>query len=186
MSGWWQGVEQLSNRTASAYLKALLLTGARKEELATLTWANVDFQWRKLTIADKVEQTRTIPLTPYLAQLLATLKRENEYVFASPSKVGRISDVRSSHAKVLKGAGIDHLTIHGLRRTFIQRARAVVPAGVPAQIAGQKPSAVAEGYAVLAIDDLRTYAVQVEAYILGLAGVQFDAEAEPGKLVAVK
>jgi hypothetical protein len=26
--GWWAGVEQLSNRTASAYLRALLLTGA--------------------------------------------------------------------------------------------------------------------------------------------------------------
>ena len=29
--GWWAGVEQLSNRTASAYLRALLLTGARRE-----------------------------------------------------------------------------------------------------------------------------------------------------------
>lgn len=185
LPGWWQGVEQLSNRTASVYLKALVLTGARKEELAGLTWANVDFQWRKLTIADKIEQTRTIPLTPYLAQLLATLKRESNFVFASPSKAGRISDARSSHAKVLKNAGIEHLTIHGLRRTFIQRTRAVVPAGVPAQIAGQRPSAVAEGYAVLAMDDLRAYAVQVEAYILGLAGVQFDAAQEPGKLRVV-
>lgn len=185
LPGWWQGVEQLTNRTASVYLKALLLTGARKEELAGLTWANVDFQWRKLTIADKVEQTRTIPLTPYLAQLLATLARKNKFVFASPSKAGRISDVRSSHAKVLKSAGIESLTIHGLRRTFIQRARAVVPAGVPAQIAGHKPSATAEGYAVLSLDDLRAYAVQVEAYILGLAGVQFDAAAEPGKLQLV-
>ena len=186
LPGWWQGVEQLSNRTASAYLKALLLTGARKEELAGLTWANVDFQWRKLTIADKVEQTRTIPLTPYLAQLLATLKRENTFVFASPGKAGRISDARYSHTKVLVSSGIEHLTIHGLRRTFIQRARAVVPAGVPAQIAGQKPSAVAEGYAVLAMDDLRAYAVQVEAYILSLAGVQFDAGLEPGKLRVVQ
>ncbi|HSV59098.1 MAG TPA: Arm DNA-binding domain-containing protein, partial [Variovorax sp.] len=30
--GWWSGVEQLSNRTASVYLRALLLTGARREE----------------------------------------------------------------------------------------------------------------------------------------------------------
>lgn len=55
-------MEQLSNRTAGVYLRALLLTGARKEELAGLTWPNVDFQWRKLTIADKVDATRTIPL----------------------------------------------------------------------------------------------------------------------------
>lgn len=62
--GWWAAVEQLSNPTASVYLRALLLTGGRREELAALTWENVDVQWRKLTIADKVEATRMIPLSP--------------------------------------------------------------------------------------------------------------------------
>ena len=38
-----------------------------------MKWADVDFQWRKLTIADKVDVTRVSPLTPYLAQQLATL-----------------------------------------------------------------------------------------------------------------
>jgi integrase len=186
LAGWWQGVEQLSNRTASAYLKALLLTGARKEELAGLTWANVDFQWRKLTIADKVEQTRTIPLTSYLAQLIATLKRENEYVFASPSKVGRISDVRSSHSKALKSAGIDNLTIHGLRRSFSLLGEAAgAPAGAIAQVMGHKPSATAEGYRPRSIDALRPYLKQIEAHILAGAGVQFIEDAEPGKLHAV-
>lgn len=116
--GWWAGVEQLSNRTASAYLRALLLTGARREELAALTWANVDFQWRKLTIADKVETTRTIPLSPYMAQLLATLPRVGPFVFASTGKAGRITDTRASHAKALQSAAIEGLTIHGLRRSF--------------------------------------------------------------------
>lgn len=185
LPGWWQGVDQLSNRTASVYLKALVLTGARKEELAGLTWAQVDFHWRKLTLADKVEQTRTIPLTPYLAQLLGTLPRINAFVFASASKAGRISDARSSHTKALQSAGIGHLTFHGLRRTFIQRGRSVVPAGAVAQIAGHKPSATAEGYAVLPLDDLRPYAAMIEARILEQAGVTFDAKAEPGKLRVV-
>ena len=183
--GWWEGVEQLSNRTASAYLRALLLTGARREELAALTWANVDFQWRKLTIADKVVDTRTIPLTPYLAHLLASLPRVGPYVFASTSKTGRITDTRNSHAKVLQGAGIEKLTIHGIRRTFTQRGRQVVPSGAVAQIQGHTPSAVAEGYAVLTIDDLRPYAEKIEAHILSLADVQFDRAIEPGKLRAV-
>ena len=104
VSDWWAGVEQLSNRTASIYLRALLLTGARREELAALTWANVDFQWRKLTIADKGDSTRTIPLTPY-------------------------------------------------------RPRSV--------------------------DALRPLLEQIEAHILALAGVKFDAKAEPGKLRVV-
>ena len=184
--GWWAGVEQLSNRTASAYLRALLLTGARREELAALTWANVDFQWRKLTIADKVDSTRTIPLTPYMAQLLATLPRMGPFVFASTGKAGRITDTRASHAKALQSAAIEGLTIHGLRRSFSLLGEAAgAPAGAIAQVMGHKPSATAEGYRPRSIDALRPFLEQIEAHILNLAGVQFDAQAEPDKLRAV-
>jgi len=184
--GWWAGVEQLSNRTASAYLRALLLTGARREELAALTWANVDFQWRKLTIADKVDSTRTIPLTPYMAQLLVTLPRVGPFVFASTGKAGRITDARASHAQALRHAGIEHLTFHGLRRSFSLLGEAAgAPAGAIAQVMGHKPSATAEGYRPRSIDALRPFLEQIEAHILNLAGVQFDAQAEPGKLRAI-
>ena len=184
--GWWAGVEQLSNRTASAYLRALLLTGARREELAALTWANVDFQWRKLTIADKVDTTRTIPLSPYMAQMLATLPRVGPYVFASTGKAGRITDTRASHAKALQSAAIDGLTIHGLRRSFSLLGEAAgAPAGAIAQVMGHKPSATAEGYRPRSIDALRPFLEQIEAHILSLAGVQFDAKAAPGALRVV-
>lgn len=215
VAGWWAGVEQLSNRTASVYLRALLLTGARREEMAALKWADVDFQWRKLTIADKVEATRTIPLTPYLGQLLATLPRVNEWVFAStkalsmtPQNIkrrerdatqagraapagslstvgtsGRMADPRSQHAKALSSAGIDGLTIHGLRRSFSLLGEAAgAPAGAIAQVMGHKPSATAEGYRPRSVDALRPFMAQIEAHVLALAGVQFDAAAEPGKL----
>jgi len=186
LPGWWQGVEQLSNRTASVYLRALLLTGARREEIAALKWADVDFQWRKLTIADKVEATRVIPLSPYLAQMLATLPRINEFVFASTSKAGRISDTRSSHAKALQSAGIDGLTIHGLRRSFSLLGEAAgAPAGAIAQVMGHKPSATAEGYRPRSVDALRPYHEKIEAWILEQAGVVFDAKAAPGALRVV-
>ena len=186
VSGWWAGVEQLSNRTASAYLRALLLTGARREELAGLTWANVDFQWRKLTIADKVDATRTIPLTPYLAQVLATLPRVNQFVFASAGKLGRIADTRKSHTTALQSAGIETLTIHGLRRSFSLLGEAAgAPAGAIAQVMGHKPSATAEGYRPRSVDALRPFLAQIEAHILATAGVQFTAAVEPGKLRVV-
>lgn len=184
--GWWTGVEQLNNRTASVYLRALLLTGARREEIAALKWADVDFQWRKLTIADKVDATRVIPLTPYLAQQLATLPRINEFVFASTGKAGRIADTRASHAKALQSAGIDSLTIHGLRRSFsLLGESAGAPAGAIAQVMGHKPSATAEGYRPRSVDALRPYLAQIEAHILEQAGIVFDAKAAPGALRVV-
>ena len=67
LPAWFAGTDKLRSRTAAAYLQALVLTGARREEMAALRWADVDFRWHKLTIADKVEATRTIPLSPYMA-----------------------------------------------------------------------------------------------------------------------
>ena len=181
--GWWTGVEQLSNRTASVYLRALLLTGARREEVAALKWVDVDFQWRKLTIADKVDATRVIPLTPYLAQQLATLPRTNEFVFASTGKLGRITDTRASHARALQSAGIESLTIHGLRRSFsLLGESAGAPAGAIAQVMGHKPSATAEGYRPRSVDALRPYLALIEAHILEQAGVVLDVAVAPGTL----
>ena len=185
VTGWWAAVEQLSNRTASAYLRALLLTGARREEVAALKWADVDFQWRNLTLADKVDATRTIPLSSYMAHMLATLPRVGPYVFASASKSGHIVDARDSMDKAVNEAGVGYLTFHGLRRTFTQTGRGVVPAGIVAQIQGHKSSATAEGYDIRTLDELRPELERIEAHILALAGVQFDAQAEPGKLRVV-
>lgn len=186
VSGWWAGVDQLTNRTASVYLRALLLTGARREEMAGLKWSDINFQWPRLTIADKVDATRVIPLTPYLAQQLATLPRVNEFVFASTGKAGRIADPRASHAKALKSANIEGLTIHGLRRSFsLLGESAGAPAGAIAQVMGHKPSATAEGYRPRSVDALRPYLAQIEAHILNQAGATFDAEHKLGALRVV-
>jgi len=184
LPSWFAGTDKLRSRAAAAYLQALVLTGARREELAGLRWEDVDFQWSKLTIADKVDATRTIPLTPYLASLLAGLPRAkfkngnpNPYVFASPMSVsGRIAEPRAPHADVLADAGIPHVSIHGLRRTFSLLGEAAgAPAGAIAQVMGHKPSAIAEGYRPRSIDALRPYLAQIERFILDKAGVTFDA-----------
>ena len=74
---WFEAVQKIGNPVISAYLQGLLLTGARRNELAALRWADVDFQWKSLTIRDKVEGERTIPLTPYLEHLISALPRRS-------------------------------------------------------------------------------------------------------------
>lgn len=203
LPAWFAGTDKLKSRTAAAYLRALVLTGARREELAGLRWADVDFQWHKLTIADKVESTRVIPLTPYMAHLLDSLPRHNQWVFASvrlstakrgappewvqASASGRITEPRAPHADVLADAGIPHVSIHGLRRTFSLLGEAAgAPAGAIAQVMGHKPSAIAEGYRPRSIDALRPYLAQIEAFILDKAGITFDpATAAPRGLRVV-
>lgn len=191
LPGWFAATDKLQSRAAAAYLRALVLTGARREEMAGLRWADVDFQWNKLTIADKVESTHVIPLTPYMAHLLDSLPRHNQWVFASvrlskakkgapaqrvqASASGRIAEPRAPHADVLADAGIPHVSIHGLRRTFSLLGEAAgAPAGAIAQVMGHKPSAIAEGYRPRSIDALRPYLAQIEKFILDKAGTTFD------------
>jgi integrase len=190
LEGWFAGVEMLGNRTIATYLKALVLTGARREEMAGLRWDDVDFRWNRLTLADKVNATRIIPLSPYLAQMLVTLPRVanldgivNPYVFAAKSASGHIVEPRSNLAKVNKHAGVVKLTIHGLRRSFSLLGEAAgAPAGAIAQFMGHSPDSIAEGYRPRSIDALRPYLALIEAHILKEAGIVFDTKAVPAAL----
>lgn len=188
LPAWFAAVRSIGNPAVSAYLQTLLLTGARPGEVLAMRWDDLNTQWRGLTIRDKVEGERVIPLTAYVWHLLAALPRRNEWVFASPRNKGTpLTEPNHAHDKACKVAGIQGLTLHGLRRSFGTLSEWLeVPAGVVAQIQGHKPSATAEKhYRVRPLDLLRVHHERIEAWILEQAGVQFDAQAEPGKLRVV-
>lgn len=173
---WFAAVRGLSNNVVSAYLQALLLTGARREEMAELRWEDVDFQWKSIWIKDKVvEEGRKIPLTPYLAGLLAELPRKNKWVFSSPAAAdGRIAEPRIPHNRALSVAGLEHVTLHGLRRTFASLAEWVeMPRGVIAQIMGHAPTATAEKHYInRPLELLAVWHDKYEAWILQQAGIR--------------
>jgi integrase len=195
---WFDAVRRIPSRTQSIYLQLLLLTGARRNELANLRWTDVDFRWSTLTIRDKVEGVRTIPLTPYVGKLLGELTQLNRlqpqvvsiknsgsqatsskhvpspWVFSSRlSASGRIQEPRISHNKALDAVGLPQLSIHGLRRSFGTLAEWIeCPAGVVAQLMGHKPSAIAEKhYRARPIDLLRVWHTKIEEFMLQEAGV---------------
>ncbi|HUW38097.1 MAG TPA: integrase family protein [Rhodocyclaceae bacterium] len=183
LPGWFAAVRAIGNPVIAAFLQTLLLIGSRREELAGLKWDDVDFRWQALTIRDKVEGQRTIPLTPYVASLLAALPRRNEWVFSSPlAKSGRLMEPSVQHHKACAVAGIEGMTLHGLRRSFGTLTEWVeCPAGVVAQLMGHKPSATAEKhYKVRPLDLLRSWHVKIEAWILGQAGIEQPAEGQAG------
>jgi integrase len=143
----------------------------------------VDFKWNSITIHDKVEGERTIPLTPYVSSLLAILPRRNAYVFSSPTaKSGRLQEPRHPHNRAIAVAGIEGLTIHGLRRSFGTLSEWVeVPAGIAAQLMGHKPSATAEKhYRRRPLDLLRMWAVKIEAWIVQEADIKQPVNVQTG------
>ncbi|WP_022980819.1 tyrosine-type recombinase/integrase [Ideonella sp. B508-1] len=220
LAAWFAAVRGIQNPVISAALQVMLLTGARPGEVLALEWADVNWQWKGLTIRDKVEGERTIPLTPYVAALLEQLPRRNAYVFSSTrtlamddhnrqrrarkaaargtaapsgdvletSASGQIAPPNTPHTRACKVAGIDGLTLHGLRRSFSSLTEWMeIPAGVVAQIQGHKPSATAEKhYKRRPLDLLRVHHERIEAWMLEQAGVAFTPAAGAAKLHAVK
>ena len=199
---WFEHVLRIESLTHRAYLQCLLLTGARREEMAGVKWLDVDFVWNSIVIRDKVEGQRTIPLTPYVKGLMLELKRINEtppnvtklnrreamdaewqpslWVFSSAgAKSGRIQEPRIAHNKALTAAGLPTLSIHGLRRSFGTLCEWVeVPAGISAQIMGHKPSAIAEKhYRRRPLDLLRMWHTKIESWILEQASITLPQDA---------
>jgi integrase len=179
---WFGAVRQLTNPVTAAYLQTLLLTGARPGEVLAMQWSDVNVKWKGLTIRDKVEGERTIPLTPYVQHLLTSLPRRSEWVFSSAIAAADrmpkpISKPHQMHDRACRVAGIDVLTLHGLRRSFKSLTEWLeCPAGVVAQIMGHKPSATAEKhYTVRPLELLRVHHERIEAWILEQADVQFSA-----------
>lgn len=183
LAPWFENVSKIQNPVISAYLQALLLTGARREELAWVKWQDVDFKWLSIVIHDKVDGERIIPLTPFVASLLVGLPRRNEWVFSSATAAsGRLQEPAIAHRRAVVAAGLPVVTLHGLRRSFGTQCEWVeMPTGIAAQIMGHKPSATAEKhYRQRPLDLLRMWHSKAEAWMLEQAGIDWASPAADG------
>lgn len=131
MRGEVQGYEALASVDLTIFA---LLTGARRDEMATLTWDRVHIDdhnpsecWWHLT-----ERKRGTPIwLPLSSQAVALLKSrprlkladgtESPFVFPSWGKTGRIMDARAPMVAIGEIAG-KHLSLHDLRRSFTNYA----------------------------------------------------------------
>ncbi|MGP8152969.1 MAG: tyrosine-type recombinase/integrase [Smithella sp.] len=96
----------------------LLLTGARWSEMATLTWAQVNFDDSSWSLPDpKNRQPVTFPLSGVAFKILNARPKDGNYVFPSRIADGHIKDARSVMDKVSEAAGV-RVSPHDLRRTF--------------------------------------------------------------------
>ena len=99
----------------------LLLTGARRNEGAMLTWDRVNLEEGWWHIPDpKNANPVWLPLSSQAVDLLKSRKRVdgNPHVFPSRSKAGHIMDTRSPLQRISAAAG-QTLSAHDLRRTFV-------------------------------------------------------------------
>lgn len=131
-----------------------LLTGARRDEMATLKWENVNIDdedpancWWRITDRKRGDDLQ-MPLSSQAVALLNSRPRleladgkESPFVFPSWGKHGRIMDARTPMEAVSKIAG-KHLSLHDMRRTFTNIAMRECRVGKfeTDMLTGHKPS----------------------------------------------
>jgi integrase len=105
---------------AVAALHLIALTGARREEIVRLRWAEVDILGSCLHLGDTKtgRSTRAIgaPAMKMLRDLQAQAIR-SEYVFPGARRDGP-ADLKKAIAKIFDVAGLSDVRSHDLRRTF--------------------------------------------------------------------
>ena len=106
-------------------VRFLLLTGARRNEGAMLTWDRVDLEEGWFHLPDPKNRNPVwIPLSTQAVALLKARKLKGDdknasaFVFPSRSKLGHVVDTRAPLDQLSKVAGL-HLSAHDLRRTFV-------------------------------------------------------------------
>jgi integrase len=168
------------------YLLFILFTGTRREEAASLKWADVDLTERTFTLRDtKNRETVTLPLCRFLAARLSEWRivAPDAHVFPSlESKGGYIVSPHRQLTHVAKASGVS-FTIHDLRRTFITLAESLdISSYTVKRLVNHKTvesQDVTAGYVVTDIERLRSASERVAATILGNVGARLPADVVP-------
>lgn len=147
------------NDTIRDYVLVSLLTGARKANVLTMTWAQLDFDRAVWMIPETKNGTpQTIPLTPPALEVLKqrSINKNGPYVFPGSGKTGHLAEPKTGWARILKNAGLQDLRLHDLRRTL---GSWQIDTGASLAVIGRtlnhKSPAATAVYARLALDPVR-------------------------------
>ncbi len=117
----FSALEKESNVTARDSFLIALLTGARKENVLSMRWGDIDFPnaiWRIGRTKNGTAQT--IPLVGPALEILQDRRKStlSFFVFSGPGKKGHIVSPFKAWVRICKEAGLKGIRIHDLRRTM--------------------------------------------------------------------
>jgi integrase len=109
------------NPSAILAIQLLALTGCRRGEVERLTWSEVDLPGHCLRLTSSKEGRSVRPIGQAAIDLLAGSNREGKFVLPGRGE-GFFTGLPKAWRRVIKEAGLDHLTPHGLRHAYASMA----------------------------------------------------------------
>lgn len=117
----WKAMQNEPNPYVRGAFFIGLLTGARRSEVLTMKWEDLDLSQGLWRIPDtKAGRPHTLPLPGPVIEELAKLPRleGNPYVFCGRWGRAHLVNVSKPWVRIRKEAGINDVRIHDLRRTL--------------------------------------------------------------------
>jgi integrase len=116
-----EAVQAESNIYIRTAFVVCLLTGARKQEVLTMKWEDLQLKEATWRIPDtKADRPHLVPLPTALVPLLREIPRhlDNPYVFPSRNGQGHLVNLSKAWKRICARADLPELRIHDLRRTL--------------------------------------------------------------------
>lgn len=112
---------------AADFVELLGYSGMRRNEAASLTWEDVDFQRGQFRVTGgeqgtKNREVRHVPLFPALRTLLERLRDKQKKPPPPTKSIMSIAQCRDSIGAACREAGLPHFTHHSLRHFFCSNA----------------------------------------------------------------
>jgi integrase len=117
-----ESLEAEPNRDMADFFLLCLYTGARRSNVQSMRWEDIDFSINEWRIPDtKNGEPVRVPLIGQALEILnnrAHLRKSTPWIFPSAdSKSGHLQEPKTAWKRILERAGLSNLRIHDLRRT---------------------------------------------------------------------
>lgn len=168
------------DRQAVDIIRLLLLTGARRGEVQSMRWENLDLVagvWTKPGATTKQTTEHRVPLSEAARQLLANLRAEadddTEFVFPGRGGEAHRVELKGDWATLCRNAKIKGARLHDLRHTYASiLASSGLSLPIIGALLGHTQPATTARYAHLFDDPLRSATERAGAVLSGLASAR--------------
>ncbi|MHB1934590.1 MAG: tyrosine-type recombinase/integrase [Leptospirillum sp.] len=161
LSRFFEALDLTENPAFKDFILLSLFTGARKSNVLSMRWKDIDFErnvWKIPGELSKNGDPMQIPLGPDVLDILRRRRAETSSVFVLPGdgRTGHYTTPRHAWETLLKRAKLEDLRIHDLRRSmgsWMTIGGASLP--IVGKALGHKTSQATSIYARLNLDPVR-------------------------------
>lgn len=171
-------LEQLESDNARDFFKLALFTGARRSNVASMTWDELDLPsglWMIPASKAKGKRPQTIPLSSHALEIIERRRQKRRqgvpWVLPGRGRRGHYAEPKDAWRRVLKLSGLTDLRIHDLRRSlgaWQQRSGASLRT-IQQTLGHSDPSITARVYSPMELDQVRAASQTALDALMGVA-----------------